>query len=249
MLSLKFFGVTVDDGFLDRGNVLLTVFVAILLHCDLLLFLDGASPNLNIINLLCLVELKSLSIFLKQIFVVCHNSVVVKISFLSLKLLDFIFANLLDTADCKNSQNFPCAFLFLDIKSFQNIVDLTQLVGLDFFLLELSLAVFVLLRFLQLPVIELSLSIAVEILLCLFHRLFYILNLSHLFVQLAFDLLEDSDAFFSNSTFFLNFLENSSKFAAEVDQALVDLSDLVESNSLVSVVSDGHYEAKSVAFV
>jgi hypothetical protein len=47
----------------------------------------------------------------------------------------------------------------------------------------------------------------------------------------------------------LNFLENSSKFAAEVDQALVDLSDLVESNSLVSVISDGHYEAKSVAFV
>ena len=249
MLGLKFFGMTVNYGFLDRSNILLAVLVAILLHRSFLFFFYRASPNLNIVDLPCLVKLKSLSVSLKQIFIVSHNTVVVEISILPLKLGDFLFANLLDAANSKNSQNFPRALLFLDVKPFQNIVDLTQLVGLDLFLLELSFTVFIFFRLLLFPVIELSFAVAVEILLCFFHRLFYVFYLSHLFVQLAFDLLEDSYAFFTNGTLFLDFLENSFQFVAKVNQVLVNLSDLVEGDNLLSVVSDGHDETKSVALV
>jgi len=168
---------------------------------------------------------------------------------LSLKLGDFLFADLLDATNSKNSQNFPRALLFLDVKSFQNIVDLTQLIGLDLFLLELSFTVFIFFRLLLFPVIELSFAVAVEILLCFFHRLFYVFYLSHLFVQLAFDLFEDSNAFFTNGTLFLHFLENSFEFVAKVNQVFVDLSDLVECDNLLSVVSDGHDETKSVTLV
>jgi len=241
--------VAVDNGFLDRCDVLLAILVAVLLHGGLLFFFDGTRPDLNIVDFLGLVEFKGLSVFLQQVFVVGHNAVVVEITFLSLKVLDSFLSDQLDAANRELSKDFPGALLLLDVKSFQNIVDLTELVGLDFFLFELALAVIFLLRLLVLPVIKLSIAITVQIVLRLPHRLPNILDLPHFIVQLALDLLEDPDALLSDGALLLDFHEDILQFVAEVNQILMDLGHLVEGDGLLGVVGDGHDETESIALI
>ena len=66
-LGLQFLGVAISNCLLDSLDVLLSVLLTILLHRFLLFFLDCSRPNLHIVYLLSLVELKGLTVSLQNV--------------------------------------------------------------------------------------------------------------------------------------------------------------------------------------
>ena len=248
LLGGKLLGVTILDGLLDAGDLLFTVLSTELLHGDLFLFLHSTSPNLNIVDLAGLVKLESVTISLQDNLVVSHDLLVIDL-FHSLKVLDSILADGLETTDAELSKDLLGALLHLDLQAVLSIVDLSHVSGLNLILLELVGTLLLLLHLLVFPVHHLRLSIFGEVLLGVSHSLFDFLDLAHLIVELTLYLLENSDSLSVRSAFRLNFLEDLSELVAEDDKVLVDLGNLVEGGDLLGVISDSDDEAESVALI
>jgi len=240
---------SVRDSFLDSFNLDLTMLSAISLHCGFFLFFDSSSPDLNIVDLLGLVELKCLSVALEQVGVVSHNALVVKLLVTHLEVLDSVLTDLLNATDFELVEDLFGAFLLLALQSLQGFIDLTHVGRLLLVLGELGLLLFFFLELLIAPMLKFSLAIAVEVLLSISHGLLDLLNSSHFFIDLALDLLEDSDSFLVRSALLLDFLEDSSQFVAKVDQVFMHLSNLVKCNDLLSVICDRHDKSKTIALV
>ena len=248
LLGGKLLGVTILDGLLDAGDLLFTVLSTELLHGDLFLFLNGTSPNLDIVDLAGLVKLESVTISLQDNLVVSHDLLVIDL-FHSLKVLDSILADGLETTDAELSEDLLGTLLHLDLQAVLSIVDLSHVSGLNLILLELVGTLLLLLHLLVFPVHHLRLSIFGEVLLGVGHSLFDFLDLAHLIVELTLYLLENSDSLSVRSAFRLNFLEDLSELVAEDDKVLVDLGNLVEGGDLLGVISDSDDEAESVALI
>ena len=83
-LGLQFLGVTVSNCLLNSLDVLLAVLLTVLLHRFLLLFLDRSRPNLHIVDLFSLVELKGLTVSLENVRVEGHDLFVIELALLHL---------------------------------------------------------------------------------------------------------------------------------------------------------------------
>ena len=139
--------------------------------------------------------------------------------------------------------------MLLLLETAELLIDLTNLVRFDLILLELDLTLFLLFEALVFPVLHLCLSITRQVLLSGRHRLFDVLDTAHFFIELTLDLLEDSYALTVRCVGLLDLGEDHTQLVAEVDEILVNLSNSIERDDLLTVVSDRHDEAKTVALV
>mmetsp|Transcript_6860 Transcript_6860/g.7923 ORF Transcript_6860/g.7923 Transcript_6860/m.7923 type:complete len:224 (-) Transcript_6860:457-1128(-) len=216
-LSLQLLGVAVSDCFLDLGDLFLTVLLAVLLHGEFFLLLSGASPDLDIVGLLGLVELEGLSIFLHHLRVEGHDALIVQVLVALLEQLDLVLADHAHTAHEELSQHISRSFLLLLLQAAELLIHQSQLVGLDLILLELDLALLFLFDFLVAPVLELGFAVASEVLLSGSHGFLDVLHATHFFIELALDLLEDADALAVGCPRLLHLSEDLSELVSEAD--------------------------------
>ena len=240
---------SVSDSFLNQIDLFLTVIFAVTFHRQFLFLLASTGPNLDIVCLSRLVHLEGITVFLEQFSVESHDLFVVNICIGSLEVLNSILSNRLNAANGKFVKYLACTLLLLLLQTSDRLVHITSLVGLVLVSLELALALIGLLDLLVLPVLDLCFAIASEVLLGRSHGLLDILDAAHFLIELSLDLLEDADAFVFRVLCLCNLSEDLAQLVTEVDEVLMDLSNLVEGDDLRRVIVDGHDQAESVALV
>lgn len=240
---------TVLHGLLDLLELLLTVLGAVLFHLKFLFFFDGSRPNLHIVDLLGLGEFEGLAVLLQDVGVEGHDRFVIELLHGCLQVRDPVFADGLDSANTKLSQYLIRTLLLLLFKSVDRAVDITHVVVLDLLGFKGGDAIGLLLGPQFLDLSHLRLVVLLQLDLRLLDVILVLPFLLSFLIELGLDLTENTVAFVLWSVHILHLLEHIAEFVAEIDQVLVDLSHLIESNDLLGMVSNGHDERKSVALV
>ena len=185
------------DGFADVFHFNLTVLLAVFLHCDGFFFFQGACPDFNVVYLLVLLLIVGFTLLAQDILVVVHDLIVVEVIFTTLKVLDVLLANFLDTTGKQLLKDFTSANLALSVQLVHKIILSTLLLVKDLLSFKVSLSL-LLVEFALLDDLFLFLlKIAVDLLLVLSHLIFECLNLGSFFIKLLLDLQEDTLALLS----------------------------------------------------
>lgn len=81
VFGLEFFGVFFFDGFADILHFRVSIFVAVVPHCETLFFFDRARPDLHVIDFLVLGHFESLQLQSPYVLEEGHDEVIVEVVF------------------------------------------------------------------------------------------------------------------------------------------------------------------------
>lgn len=140
LLCLQFLRVLLLDSLLNIFHFLIAMFVAVIFHGDALFFFQRASPDLYIIYLFVLLNLKSLSFSAEDRLVESHNLVIVEIFLAFLEFVNSVLANLFDSALQQFIQYFSCTNLSLTVKLVHQFILSAHLFVFNFLCFKLSFA-------------------------------------------------------------------------------------------------------------
>lgn len=228
LLCGYFFGVSVSNGFLDFLYSFLTMLLAILFHHLFLLLFNSPRPNLNIVHLLCLVQLKLLALFLQKIRVEGHDRLIVEVFLRIFQRFNPVSANLSNTFNGELSEYLFGAFLLFDLQTQQCIIDRFHVHVLLLTLDERNLLSFSLLGLLCHLLLKGRLDVLVDLLLLANDLLPLIVLIFLLLFDLGLDFSEDSASFIYGCALVLHLLEHRAKLVTKVDQVFMHLSDLIK---------------------
>ena len=220
---------------MDLLDLFVTILLSVLLDGNFLFFAQSSGPQLNFSELFLLLFFDLLTLLLEDALVEINDGVVLYLFLVLLEILDLLLADLLETFDCKDIQNFERLGLALVLEEFEEDITFAALgiANLLLFLLpELARGISLALTLLLELLFRLLVS---QLLLNLEHVLLLLLHLGRLLVELLLDLLEHSQSLGPATACCLNYsLEHGLELRTKGEEVLGNLCLWVEGHGSLS---------------